>query len=130
MRIEHLGIAVPSLGEVIEKFKFILHAEHIHTEEVPEQKVRIASFDVGGSALELLEPTSDDSPIAKFLEKKGPGIHHVALAVDDVEAELERLKDAGYRLVDEVPRAGAHGLKIAFLHPGSTGGVLVELCSR
>jgi methylmalonyl-CoA epimerase len=129
MHIDHLGIAVPSLREVIDTFKFITSSDFCHEDEVADQKVRVASFQVGESLLEFLEPTSDESPIAKFLAKKGAGLHHVALAVDDIGEELARLKAGGMRLIDEKPRTGAHGKLIAFIHPGSTGGILVELCS-
>ncbi|MOA52332.1 Glyoxalase/Bleomycin resistance protein/Dioxygenase superfamily protein [compost metagenome] len=99
-------------------------------EEVEDQKVRTAVFPVGESRIELLEPTSPDSPVAKFLEKRGEGIHHVALGVQDVAAALARLKAEGARLIDEAPRKGAGGAMIAFVHPKSTGGVLLELCQR
>ena len=98
------------------------------TEVVAEQKVKVAFFSVGESRVELLEPTADDSPVAKFLEKNGEGTHHVAYEVDDLVATLARLKAAGVRLIDEVPRCGAHGTRIAFLHPKASGGVLTELC--
>jgi methylmalonyl-CoA/ethylmalonyl-CoA epimerase len=98
------------------------------TEVVAEQKVKVAFFAVGESRVELLEPIADDSPVAKFLEKNGEGTHHIAYEVDDLAATLTKLKAAGVRLIDEVPRCGAHGTRIAFLHPKASGGVLTELC--
>ncbi|OGU00539.1 MAG: methylmalonyl-CoA epimerase, partial [Geobacteraceae bacterium GWC2_48_7] len=96
--------------------------------EVAEQKVRVAMLQVGESKIELLEPTSPDSPIAKFLEKNGPGIHHIAYEVDDIEAAIAKLTEDGMRMIDSVPRNGAHGTRIAFVHPKSSNGVLTELC--
>jgi methylmalonyl-CoA/ethylmalonyl-CoA epimerase len=97
-------------------------------EEVAEQKVRVAMLQVGESMIELLEPTSDDSPVAKFIEKNGPGIHHLAYEVADIESAIARLMAEGARMIDEKPRAGAHGTRIAFVHPKSSNGVLTELC--
>ena len=129
MRISHLGIAVKDLASAESLFKALLGDEHVHHETVEDQGVKIASLQVGESLIELTEPTNPGSAIAKFLEKRGEGIHHIALEVDDVDAELARLKGEGFRLIDEHSRDGAHGMKIAFLHPKSTNGVLVELCS-
>jgi len=98
------------------------------TEVVAEQKVKVAFFAVGESRIELLEPTADDSPVAKFLEKNGPGVHHVAYEVSDLEQRLNALKAEGVRLIDESPRTGAHNTRIAFMHPKASGGVLTELC--
>jgi methylmalonyl-CoA/ethylmalonyl-CoA epimerase len=98
------------------------------TEEVAEQKVKVAMLQVGESKIELLEPTGPDSPIAKFLEKNGPGIHHVAYEVEDIEAAIAHMKEQGARMIDEQPRNGAHGTRIAFVHPKSSNGVLTELC--
>ena len=98
------------------------------TEVVAEQKVKVAFFAVGESRIELLEPTADDSPVAKFLEKNGPGVHHVAYEVADLEQRLAALKAEGVRLIDESPRTGAHSTRIAFMHPKASGGVLTELC--
>jgi methylmalonyl-CoA/ethylmalonyl-CoA epimerase len=128
MKISHLGIAVRDLAASEELFKKLLGDEHVHHESVADQKVRIASFQVGESMIELTEPASADSPISKFLEKHGEGIHHVALEVEDVDKELARLKGEGFQLIDEKSRAGAHGMRIAFLHPKSTNGVMIELC--
>jgi methylmalonyl-CoA/ethylmalonyl-CoA epimerase len=128
MKISHLGIAVRSLKNAEELFGKLLGEGHVHHEEVADQKVRIASFDVGDSRIELTEPTSDDSPISKFLEKRGEGIHHMAIQVEDVNRELERLRGLGFELIDQQARLGSHGMMIAFLHPKSTNGVLVELC--
>lgn len=104
-----------------------LGLENVHTETVEDQKVRVAMLPIGESRVELLEPTSDDSPISKFLEKRGGGIHHIAVEVEDIEASLERLKENGARLIDETPRIGAEGCLVAFVHPSSTNGVLLEL---
>ena len=128
MKICHIGIAVQDLSNAEALYKSLLGDTPIHHEEVADQKVRIASFDIGNSLVELTQPTSSDSPISKFIEKRGEGIHHVAFEVDDVASELARLKSLGFQLIDEKPRLGAHGMLIAFLHPKSTNGVLVELC--
>ncbi|NCP78666.1 MAG: methylmalonyl-CoA epimerase, partial [Desulfuromonadales bacterium] len=111
-------------------YRDILGMKFEGTEEVAEQKVRVAFLQVGESRIELLEPTAPDSPVAKFLEKTGEGIHHLAYEVDDLEASLADLRQKGMRLIDETPRFGAHGAKIAFLHPRASGGVLTELCQQ
>lgn len=129
-KIDHLGYAVENLQQSIELFQNILNMECKGIEEVAEQRVRVAFFPVGESSIELLEPTSPDSPIAKFLEKKGQGIHHIALAVDDIEAKIAELMANGVKMIDECPRIGAHQAKIAFIHPKCTPGLLVELCQR
>ena len=129
-KIDHLGIAVHSIEAAMPLYTGMLGLELHEIEEVEDQKVRTAVFPVGESRIELLEPTSPDSPVAKFLEKRGEGIHHVALGVQDVAAALARLKAEGARLIDEAPRKGAGGAMIAFVHPKSTGGVLLELCQR
>jgi methylmalonyl-CoA/ethylmalonyl-CoA epimerase len=100
------------------------------TEEVPEQGARVAMLPIGETRVELLEPLSDDSPVGRFLDKRGPGLHHVAIRVADIRAALGKLKESGARLVDEVPRVGAGGCLVAFVHPSSTGGVLLELVQR
>ena len=128
-KIDHVGIAVKNLDEAVKVWEGLgLKVDEI--EEVPDQKVRTAIIHVGESRIELLEPTSEDSPIAKFIAKRGEGIHHIALGVDDIEAHLEELKEKGYRLIDEKPRIGAGGAKIAFVHPKAVTGVLLELCER
>jgi methylmalonyl-CoA/ethylmalonyl-CoA epimerase len=127
MIIEHLGIATRRLDEALSFWREALGLEVVETEEVAEQRVRVAMLPLGESRIELLEPTSEDSPIAKFLEKRGPGIHHIAVRVDDIYSTLARLKEQGARLIDEQPRTGAGGSLIAFVHPSSTNGVLLEL---
>jgi methylmalonyl-CoA/ethylmalonyl-CoA epimerase len=127
-QIDHLGIAVHSLEEASRLYRDVLGLKCVGTEEIPSQKVRVAFFQLGEVRIELLEPTADDSPIRKFLEKRGPGFHHVAYRVADLSAVLTELKAAGVRLIDETPREGAHNMKIAFVHPESTGGVLTEFC--
>ena len=125
--IDHIGIAVSDLGEALKFYRDALGLEVEAPEEVPSQRVRAHFIPVGESAIELLEATADDSPIAKYVAKRGPGIHHITLRVDDLRATLVRLKEKGVRLVDESPREGAHGSLVAFIHPASTHGVLVEL---
>jgi len=127
-RIDHLGIAVRSLEEAGRLYRDVLGLTGGEIEEIPDQKVRVVMFEVGEVRIELLEPTADDGPIAKFLAKNGPGLHHVAYRVADLPATLAALRSAGVRLIDEEPRPGAHGMKIAFAHPKSTGGVLTEFC--
>ncbi len=127
-KINHIGIAVKSLETSIPFYRDQLGMTFEGTEEVADQKVKVAFLQIGESRIELLEPTAEDSPIAKFLEKKGEGIHHMAYEVDDVIATLMELKKKGVRLIDETPRRGAHNSLIAFLHPKATGGVLTEIC--
>jgi methylmalonyl-CoA/ethylmalonyl-CoA epimerase len=127
-KIDHLGIAVRSLAEVVPYYEKALGLPCEHQEEVPSQKVRTAFFRLGEVHLELLEPTDPESPIAKFLEKNGEGIHHVAFATDDIGAQLSRAAGAGCRLIHEQPFEGAGGKWVAFLHPKSTHGVLTEFC--
>ena len=129
-KIDHIGIAVSNLDEAVKLYKDVLGLELHGTEVVPEQKVKVAFLTVGDTEVELLESTSADGPIAKFIETKGQGIQHIAFRVDDIEAALEEMRAKGMRLIDEKPRYGAGGAKIAFLHPKSTGGVLIELCER
>lgn len=128
--IEHLGIAVKSLEEAIPVWEKMLGTKCYSVEEVAEQKVRTAFFKIGQSKIELLEAMSDDSAIAKFIEKKGEGVQHIAFAVEDLPASLSEAEQSGFQLIDKVPRNGAEGLKIAFMHPKSTLGVLTELCSK
>ena len=127
MQIDHIGIATNSIDEAVRFYRDALQLEVEEVEEVAEQKVRVAMLPVGESRIELLEPTSGDSPISKFLEKRGPGIHHIAVRVKDIKAALQSLKSKGARLIDEEPRNGAAGCLVAFVHPSSTGGVLIEL---
>ncbi|GFO56201.1 methylmalonyl-CoA epimerase [Geomonas sp. Red276] len=127
-KISHLGVAVRSIEETLPFYRDVLGMELTGTEEVPSQMVKVAFLTVGESNIELLEPTSPESPVAKFLEKNGPGIHHVAYGVEDIEAAIASLTESGARMIDAVPRIGAHGAKIAFVHPKSSGGVLTELC--
>jgi methylmalonyl-CoA/ethylmalonyl-CoA epimerase len=127
-KIDHLGIAVRSLDESIPYYEKTLGLKCEHREEVPAQKVRTAFFSVGEVHLELLEPTSPESPIAKFLEKNGEGIHHVAFGSSDIVAQLKLAADSGARLINETPVPGAGGKLVAFLHPKSTHGVLTEFC--
>ena len=127
-KINHIGIAVKSLEESIPFYRDQLSMPFAGIEEVAEQKVRVAMLQVGESKIELLEPTSEDSPVAKFIEKNGPGIHHLAYEVDDIEASIAKLMVNGARMIDEKPRNGAHGARIAFVHPKSSNGVLTELC--
>ena len=128
-KIDHIGIAVKSLNDSIKYYESALGLKCEGIEEVAEQKVKTAFFNVGGVHIELLEPTSEDSPIAKFLEKNPHGgIHHIALNSDDIVADLAKAKGAGVVLLNETPKIGAHAKKIAFLHPKSTGGVLTEIC--
>lgn len=129
--IEHLGIAVKSLDEAIPYYENILGMKCYSIEEVADQKVKTAFFKVGQTKLELLEPTSDESPIAKFIEKRGEGIHHLAFAVEDgVANALAEMEGKSVRLIDKAPRKGAEGLNIAFIHPKSTHGVLTEFCEK
>ena len=126
--IDHLGIAVSSLSESIKAYEALLGGKVDHLEDVPDQKVKTAFFQVGQSAFELLEATDPSSPIARFLERNPRGgLHHVCVAVDDIEAVLERYKEAGLRLIDQKPRRGAHNKWVAFIHPAATDGVLLEL---
>ena len=127
-KISHIGIAVASIEEATPFYRDILGMEFEGTEVVAEQKVKVAFFVVGESRIELLEPTAEDSPVAKFLAKNGPGVHHVAYEVADLEQRLAALKAEGVRLIDEAPRTGAHNTRIAFMHPKASGGVLTELC--
>ena len=130
LKIDHLGIAVNSIDEGKTIWTDALGLAFEGSETVEEQKVTTAFFPVGESEVELLESTAPDGPVAKYLEKRGEGIHHVAFRVENIEAALEELKEKGIRLIDENPRKGAGGARIAFLHPKATNGVLVELCEK
>lgn len=128
--VDHIGIAVRSIDEALSFWQNTLGIECTGVEEVAEQRVKTAFLPLGDTEIELLEATSEDSPVAKFIEKKGEGIHHLALRVDDLEAALAELKEKGIRLIDETPRYGAGGARIAFVHPKATGGILLELSER
>ncbi len=127
MKINHLGIATKGIDEALKFWSEALGLENVHTEVVEDQKVRVAMLPIGETRIELMEPTSEDSPISKFLVKRGGGIHHIAVEVDDIKASLAQLKAKGMRLIDESPRIGAEGCLVAFVHPASAGGVLLEL---
>ena len=127
MKIDHIGIATEGIEQAARFYSEALGLKVEDVEEVSEQKVRVAMLAIGESRIELLEPTSSDSPISKFLRKRGPGIHHIAIQVEDIWRSLESLKREGAQLIDEAPRTGAGGCLVAFVHPSSTGGVLVEL---
>jgi methylmalonyl-CoA/ethylmalonyl-CoA epimerase len=129
-KIDHIGIAVRSIEKTTELFSNILGLKVAGEETVEEQKVKVAFLPLGDSELELLESTSSEGPIARFIEKKGEGIQHIAFRVDNIEKALEKLKREGVRLIDEKPRYGAGGAKIAFLHPKTTNGILIELSER
>jgi len=129
LKLDHIGIAVKSLAESAKLYE-MLGIKSTGVEEVPQQKVKVSFFPVGDSEIELLESTSPDGPIAKYIEKNGEGIQHMALRVDNIEAALAELKAKGVRLIDETPRYGAGGARIAFVHPKSTGGILLELSER
>jgi methylmalonyl-CoA/ethylmalonyl-CoA epimerase len=125
--IEHIGIAVRSLEEALRMYTGGLGLDAGAPEEVPDQGVRLAMLPIGESRIELLEPTGPDSPVEKFLARRGPGIHHIAIRVDDLDGALERMRRAGARLIDETPRRGAGDTRVAFVHPASMHGVLLEL---
>jgi methylmalonyl-CoA/ethylmalonyl-CoA epimerase len=129
-KVDHIGVAVSNLEEALKIYTDVLGLKLHGTEVVEEQKVRVAFMPVGDTEIELLESTDPEGPIAKFIEKRGEGIQHIAFKVDDIEEALEQMRQKGVRLIDEKPRYGAGGARIAFLHPKSTGGVLVELCQR
>ena len=130
MKIDHIGVATRGIEEAAGFWLSALGVSEIETEEVADQKVRVAMLPLGESRLELLEATSPDSPISKFIEKRGPGIHHLAVRVEDINAALAQLRGQGVRLIDNEPRTGAGGCLVAFVHPSSTGGVLLELVQR
>jgi len=126
-RLTHIGIAVKNLDNSSRVFSKLFGMSQSHTEEVVEQRVKAMFFKIGEGGIELLEPTNPDSTIAKYIEKRGEGVHHLSFEVDDIDAEIARLKKEGFQMIDEKPRVGADGFKIAFLHPKSTNGVLVEI---
>ncbi len=127
-KIDHIGIAVTNLEAALPLYRDVLGMQFQGVEEVEDQKLRVAFLKVGESKIELLEPTSPESPVSRFLEKGGEGIHHIAYRVENLAEALDELKEKGIRLIDQTPRKGAHGTSIAFLHPRATGGVLTELC--
>lgn len=129
-RLEHVAIAVSDLDAAVAVYKAVLDRPDSGREVVESEQVKVAFFDLGGSRLELLEPTAADSLVGRFLERRGPGLHHIALEVEDLEAALERCRAAGLATVGEAPRLGACGRRIAFLHPASCEGVLLELSER
>jgi len=128
--LDHIGIAVNNLNEALEIYERILGLKLVKIKTVEEQRVKVAMLLAGGTKIELLEPTSEESPVARFIAKKGEGIQHIALTVSNIENLLEEIKRKGIALIDEKPRIGAEGHKIAFLHPKSTKNVLVELCEK
>ena len=128
--VDHIGIAVADLEEALKLYTETFGLELQGTEVVEEQKVKVAFLPIGDTEIELLESTDPEGPIAKFIEKRGQGIQHIALRVDDIDAALDKMRAVGIRLFDEKPRYGAGGARIAFLHPKATGGVLIELCER
>ena len=128
--IEHIGIAVKSIEEQLPYYEEILGLKCYNIETVEDQKVKTAFFMIGQTKIELLEPTSDDSTVAKFIEKRGEGVHHIAYATKNLNESLKMVESKGVRLIDKEGRSGAEGLTIAFLHPKSTGGVLTELCEH
>ena len=129
-RVDHVGIAVKNLEEAVNFYETAIGLKAVGYETVAEQKVKVAFLPCGDSELELLESTEPDGPIAKFIEKNGPGIQHIAIRVDDIDKALEELKEKGVRLIDQTPRYGAGNARIAFVHPKATGGVLLELTQR
>ncbi|MHA1904526.1 MAG: methylmalonyl-CoA epimerase [Candidatus Thorarchaeota archaeon] len=129
-KLDHIGIAVKSIEDSLPYYRDVLGLEYLGSEVVEEQKVRVAFLKLGESSIELLEPISQESPIFKFLEKRGSGIHHLAVRTSSIEEALDAHKSSGARLIDDKARTGAHRMKIAFVHPKSTGGVLLELCEK
>jgi methylmalonyl-CoA/ethylmalonyl-CoA epimerase len=127
-KINHIGVAVTCIEDALPYYRDQLGMNYEGEEVVAAQKVKVAFLQIGESRIELLEPTSDESPVAGFLKKNGPGMHHIAYEVDDLEGALRKLEAQGVRLIDKEPRKGAHGTKIAFVHPKASGGVLTELC--
>ncbi len=130
LKIDHIGVAVNSIDDSNSFWKEILGLDFAGSETVEEQKVTTAFYPVGDSEVELLESTASDGPVAKYIARKGEGVQHIAFRVEDIDAALEELKEKGIRLIDQTPRIGAGGARIAFLHPKDTNGVLVELCER
>ncbi len=129
-KIDHIGIAVKNLAETLKFYEDVLGIKCVSQEVVEEQKVKVAFLPIGDTEVELLESTSEDGPIARFIEKKGEGIQHIAFKVDNIEEAIKELEEKGVRMIDEQPRYGAGGARIAFLHPKSTSGVLIEISQR
>lgn len=129
-KVDHIGIAVKDLDETLKFYEDVLGIKAQGNEVIEEQKVRVAFLPIGDTEIELLESTEENGPVSKFIEKKGEGIQHIAYKVDDIDKAVEEMKSKGIRMIDEKPRYGAGGAKIAFLHPKSTFGVLIELCER
>lgn len=129
-KIDHIGIAVQSIEQTMKIYTEKLRLKGGEITEIPEQKVKVASFNIGESDIELIEPITQESTVARFLEKKGEGIHHIAFEVTNLETRLNELKNNGTRLIDEKPRRGAYGKKIAFIHPKDTKGILIELVEK
>ena len=127
MKIDHLGIAVKAVADAAKMYETVLGLKVTGTDQVDDQGVKVAMIDIGESRFELLEAIRDDSPIGKFVAKRGEGLHHIAVQVDNIEASLAQLKASGVRLIDEKPRRGAHNTRVAFIHPAGTHGVLLEL---
>ena len=127
MKLDHIGVAVRNLEQRLAPYRDALGLAGIHTEQVPSEQAKVGFIPLGESEIELLEPTSAEGVLARFMDKRGEGIHHIALAVDDCQGTLDQLKAAGVRLVDETPRPGSRGTKVAFIHPSAMGGVLIEL---
>jgi methylmalonyl-CoA epimerase len=128
MKVDHIGIAVKDLQDTLNLYKKILDNSEVQIEEVPTEKVRVAMIPLGDTRIELLEPMSDESAIAKFIKEKGEGVHHIAVAVEDIKASIGKLSAEGLRVLYPEPRPGSHGKMITFVHPKSTRGVLLELC--
>lgn len=129
-KVDHIGVAVRSLEKALPFYTEVLQLPLLGIEEVESEKVKVAFLQVGEAKIELLEPTSADSPIAKFIEKRGEGIHHVALGIDSIEARMKEMKEQGIVMIQDQPKIGAGGALVAFMHPKSTGGILYELCER
>jgi methylmalonyl-CoA/ethylmalonyl-CoA epimerase len=130
LRLDHVGIAVKSLDETLKFYTDVLGLDLAETEIVEEQKVKVAFLPIGDTEVELLESTADDGPIAKYIERNGEGVQHLAFQVENIEAAIAEMQEKGMRMIDEMPRYGAGGAKIAFMHPKSSYRVLVELCER
>lgn len=129
-KVDHIGVAVQSLEKALPFYTEVLGLPLLGVEEVESEMVKVAFLQAGEAKIELLEPTSNESPIAKFIEKRGEGIHHVALGVDSIEVRMKELAEQGIRMIQEKPKVGAGGALVAFMHPKSTGGILYELCER